>query len=37
MTRPKYYTPDIITLVSQIVEHTEIDEHLGRISQNLIL
>ena len=27
----------ITTLVSQIVEHTEIDEHLGRIAENIIV
>ena len=27
----------ISTLVSQIVEHTKIDEHLGRIAKNLIV
>ena len=29
--------PYLITLMSQIVEHTKIDEHLGEIAENLIV
>ena len=32
-----FYNAEIPTLVSQIVEHTEINEHVGEIAENRIV